>query len=145
MNISTKIKRLQSVDLHQIVNDAAMKTEKQIITLNQDQMYKEGVLDVERPGKKEKYAASTIRQKKRKAKYKKTEFITLRWFGDFYDAMKIIFFKDRFVLTSDDLKWANWLEPQDRFSHALGLTDKSRSFLKTILKPEIINRLKRVI
>ena len=145
MKISSKIKRLQAVDLHQIVNDAAMKTEQQIITLNQDQMYKEGVLDVGKPNRKEKYAASTIRQKKRKAKYKKTEFITLRWFGDFYDAMKIIFFKDRFVLTSDDLKWANWLEPQDRFGHALGLTNKSRSFLKTILKPEIITRLKKAI
>ena len=145
MKISSKIKRLQAVDLHQIVNDAAMKTEQQIITLNQDQMYKDGVLDVERPNRKERYAASTIRQKKRKATYKKTEFITLRWFGDFYDAMKIIFFKDRFVLTSDDLKWANWLEPQDRFGHALGLTNKSRSFLKTILKPEIITRLKKAI
>jgi len=145
MKISTKIKRLQAVDLHQIVNDAAKKAEDQIIMLNQDQMYNEGVLDVEKPNRKEKYAASTIRQKKRKAKYKKTEFITLRWFGDFYDAMKIIFFKDRFVLTSDDLKWANWLEPQDRFGHALGLTNKSRSFLKTILKPEIITRLKKAI
>ena len=145
MNIGAKIKRLQSVDLHQIVNDAAMKAEQQIIMLNQDQMYNEGVLDVEKPNRKEKYAASTIRQKKRKAKYKKTEFITLRWFGDFYDAMKIIFFKDRFVLASDDLKWANWLEPQDRFGHALGLTDKSRSILKTILKPGIITRLKRAI
>ena len=145
MNISAKIKRLQAVDLHEIVNDAARKREDEIIQLNQDQMYKRGVMDVNKPGKKLKYAARTIRQKKRKATFKKTEFITLRWFGDFYDAMKIIFFKDRFVLTSDDLKWANWLEPQDRFGHALGLTDKSRSFLKTILKPEIITRLKKVI
>ena len=145
MKISTKIKRLQAVDLHQIVNDAAKKAEDQIIMLNQDQMYNEGVLDVEKPNRKEKYAASTIRQKKRKAKYKKTEFIMLRWFGDFYDAMKIIFFKDWFVLASDDLKWANWLEPQDRFGHALGLTDKSRSILKTILKPGIITRLKKAI
>jgi len=145
MNISAKIKRLQSVDLHTIVNDSVREKEKQIITLNQDQMYKSGVMDVERPNKKLKYAESTIRQKKRKATFKKTEFITLRWFGDFYDAMKIIFFKDRFVIVSDDLKWANWLEPQDRFENALGLTDKSRSFLKTILRPEIITRLKRVI
>lgn len=145
MNIGAKIKRLQSVDLHQIINDATKEKKDQIIQLNQDQMWKSGVMDINKPGKKLKYAASTIKQKKKKATFKKTSFITLRWFGDFYDSMKLLFFKDRFVIQSDDLKWANWLEIQDRFSNALGLTDKSMAALKRILKPEIITRLKRVI
>ena len=145
MNISAKIKRLQAVDLNRIVNDSAQQKQDQIIKMNQDQMFKQGTMDVDKPGKRLKYAAGTIKQKKRKATFKKTEFITLRWFGDFYDAMKIIFFKDRFVMQSDDLKWANWLEPQDRFSKALGLTDKSMNLLRRILKPEIIRKLKQAI
>ena len=145
MRIGDKIKRLQAVDLHEIVNDAAKKNEDRILNLNQDQMWEKGIMDIDKPNSKLKYAAGTIAQKRRKATFKKTEFITLRWFGDFYDAMKIIFFKDRFVIASDDLKWANWLEPQDRFGSALGLTDKSMNLLKAILKPDIITRLKRAI
>jgi len=145
MRISDKIQRLKSVDLHGIINDSAREKQESIVKLNQDQMYKRGVMDTDKPGKRLKYAAGTVRQKKRKATYKKTSFITLRWFGDFYDSMKLIFFKDRFVIAADDLKWTNWLEPQDRFSKALGLTQKSMNRLKNILKPEIIKRLKRAI
>ena len=145
MNNSDKIKRLRAVDLHQIINDAAREKKYQIIQLNQDQMWKSGIMDINKPGQKLKYAASTIKQKKKKATFKKTSFITLRWFGDFYDSMKLLFFKDRFVVQSDDLKWANWLETQDRFENALGLTDKSMAALKRILKPGIITGLKRVI
>ena len=145
MRIGAKIKRLQSVDLHQIVNDSAKENEKEIVEMNQDQMYKQGTLDVNKPGKKEKYAPGTVRQKKKKATFKKTDFITLRWFGDFYEAMKLIFFSDRFVIVSDDLKWANWLEPQDRFENALGLTGKSMTLLKKIIRPGIINKLKKAL
>ena len=67
MRIGAKIKRLQSVDLHQIVNDSAKENEKEIVEMNQDQMYKQGTLDVNKPGKKEKYAPGTVRQKKKKA------------------------------------------------------------------------------
>ena len=145
MRISEKIKRLNAVNLHEIVSDAAKKNEERIINLNQDQMWEKGIMDIDKPNSKLQYSKGTIAQKRKKATFKKTEFITLRWFGDFYDAMKIIFFKDRFVIASDDLKWANWLEPQDRFGSALGLTDKSMGILKAILKPDIITRLKRVI
>lgn len=145
MKISEKIKRLRAVDLHLIVNDSARDNEDKIVRLNQDQMFDRGVMNIKKPNKREKYAPSTIRQKKRKATFKKTEFITLRWFGDFYEAMKIIFFKDRFVITSDDLKWSNWLEPQDRFGNALGLTERSRVSLKKILKGPIIRKLRRAI
>lgn len=145
MRIGNKIKRLQSVDLHRIVNDSVREKKDAIIELNRDQMWKKGVMDVDKPGSKLQYAPSTIRQKRRKATFKKTQFITLRWFGDFYESMRLIFFKDRFVIVADDLKWANWLEPQDRFGNALGLTKISKSRLRNILKSEIIKRLKRAI
>ena len=145
MRISDKIQRLQSVDLHAIINDSAKEKKDQIIRLNRDQMWKAGVMDVNKPGQKLEYAPSTIKQKKRKATFKKTSFITLRWFGDFYESMKLTFFKDRFEIAADDLKWANWLEPQDRFGNALGLTDKSMTKLRKIITAPIIRRLKQAI
>ncbi len=145
MRISDKIQRLQSVDLHAIINDAAREKRQDIIELNRDQMWKAGVMDVNKPGQKLEYAPSTIKQKKRKATFKKTSFITLRWFGDFYESMKLVFFKDRFAIDDDDLKWANWLEPQDRFENALGLTDKSMTKLRKIITAPIIRRLKQAI
>ena len=145
MNINTKIRKLQTVDLHMIINDAARAKQEDVILLNQDQMWKSGIMDTDKPNKQLDYAASTIAQKKKRATFKKTNFITLRWFGDFYDSIKLLFFKNRFVIQSDDLKWANWLEPQDRFTNALGLTDKSMDKLRRILKPGIIMRLKKAI
>jgi hypothetical protein len=145
VRIDKKIQRLKDIDLHQIINDAARDKKDQILKLNQDQMYDQGVMDITKPQKKLKYAPGTIQQKKKKATFKRTNHITLRWFGDFYDKMKIIFFRKEFVITSTDLKWANWLEPQERFSKALGLTDKSMKKLRTILRPQIIKRTKQQI
>ncbi len=146
MRISDKIQRLQAVNLHAIINDAAREKEVHILKLNRiDQMWEKGIMDVNKPGQKLEYAPSTIKQKKRKATFKKTSFITLRWFGDFYESMKLTFFKDRFEIAADDLKWANWLEPQDRFGNALGLTDKSMTKLRKIITAPIIRRLKQAI
>ena len=145
MRIDEKIRRLQSVNLNAIINDSARENEPAIIKLNQDQMWERGVMNVNKPQEKLEYASSTIRQKRKKAAFKKTQFITLRWFGDFYKSMKLIFFKDRFVVSADDLKWANWLEPQDRFSNALGMTPESMKRLRALLKPSIVNRLKKAM
>ncbi len=145
MNISKKKQSLKSIDLHKIINDSAKAKEDRIIKMNQDQMWKKGIMDTDNPSQKLKYATSTVRQKKKKATFKKTNFITLRWFGDFYESMRLLFFRDKFIIQSTDLKWANWLEPQDRFGNALGLTDKSMNLLKRIIKPEIIKQLKRAI
>ena len=145
MTIDKKIQRLKSVDLHQIINDAARDNEKRIVKMNQDQMFNKGIMNINKPGQSLEYAASTIAQKKKKARFKRTDHITLRWFGDFYESMKLLFFKNSFVIQSDDLKWGNFLEPQDRFSKALGLTKKSMNSLKRILLPDIINKLRQAI
>ena len=145
MKIDKKIQLLQSVDIHTIINDAARDAEDEILKLNKDQMYDQGVMNVSQPNQKLHYAPGTIKQKKRKATFKRTDHITLRWFGDFYDRMKLIFFRNEFVIASTDLKWANWLEPQDRFSKALGLTSVSMKKLQNLLRPKIITKLKQRI
>lgn len=145
MRIDKKIQLLQSVDIHTIINDAARDVEDDILKLNKDQMYDQGVMNVNQPNQKLRYAPGTIKQKKRKATFKRTDHITLRWFGDFYDRMKLIFFRNEFVIASTDLKWANWLEPQDRFSQALGLTPVSMKKLQNLLRPKIITKLKQRI
>jgi len=143
MKIDKKIQNLQSIDIHKVINNAARDIKDQILKLNQDQMYEQGVMNVDKPNKKLHYAPGTLRQKKRKATFKRTDHITLRWFGDFYDRMKLIFFRTEFVIASLDLKWANWLEPQDRFAKALGLTPTSMKKLQNLLKPRIITKLKQ--
>jgi hypothetical protein len=119
-----------------------IKGEKEFIKdLNREQMYEEGVMNVERP-KKLDYAPGTIRQKKKTAKYKKTDFITLRWMGDFYKSLKVLVFDKWFTVSSDSTIWARFLEPQDRFEKALGLTDKSKDKLKDRLRDKAIQWLK---
>ena len=102
-----KLQKYQNLDIRSLLNQSIRDNEKAILDLNRDQMYEKGVMDVNRPTNKEHYAASTKVQKLKQATFKKVSFVTLKWFGDFYASMKIIFFSDRFVITSDDLKWAN--------------------------------------
>jgi len=127
MTIKNKIKQLQAIDINRLVDAAIIDNKTEILDANREQMYDRGVVDVKRPAFKERYAASTIRQKRKKAHFPKTDFITLKWDGDFHDSLKLLVFDDKIVIQSDDLKWANWLE--DRFNNALGLTEES---LKTI-------------
>jgi hypothetical protein len=140
MKISDKIKQLQAINIEQIVDDSLRENEKEIIALNQEQLYDKGQIDVKNPSVRQYYAPATIAQKKKKARYPKTDFITLRWMGDLYDKMKMIIFRDYFVVTTDDLKWANWLEP--RFGNALGLTDESVKKVRDIVLPGIFKRLR---
>lgn len=140
----SKLKRYQAIDIHLLLNQVIKENEKTILTLNQAQMYDKGVTDIDAPNYKEQYAESTKRQKLKKATYKKIDFVTLRWDGDFYESMKIILFNDNFVITADDLKWANWLEPNTRFGKALGLTDESKSKLRDLVRDSIIRKVRNV-
>lgn len=142
MVISEKIARLEKIDINKIVDDSIREIEKFILELNQKQLYEEGVIDVTKPDKREHYAASTIRQKKKSATFKKTDFITLRWDGDFYDSFRLIIFDKFFVIQARDLKWANWLEPNPRFENALGLTEESKQEVRDIILPVFLKRIK---
>jgi hypothetical protein len=103
-------------------------------------MYEEGIMNV-KTGDKEKYAESTKRAK-RKAPFPKTEFITLKWFGTFHKSLKLMIFKDYFVVQSPNNIWGNYLENQARFGSALGLTKESKSDLRDIVRDELIKKIK---
>lgn len=141
MVISEKLKQLQSLDINKIFDEALKEIEKFILELNRDQLYEKGEINVNVPGTREHYAKSTIRQKTKKAKFKKTDFVTLRWDGDFYDSFELIIFKEKFVIQAKDLKWGNWLEPNPRFGNALGLTEESKNSLRDKILPVIIKKI----
>ena len=142
MRISEKVKQLQSIDIDRIVDDSLRENEREIVALNQEQLYERGQIDVQNPGVRERYAPATIAQKKKRARFPKTDFVTLRWTGELYEKMKMIIFRDYFVITSDDLKWANWLEPNSRFGNALGLTDDSIKKVRDIMLPSVLKRIR---
>lgn len=139
MTIRDKIKQLQAIDVDAIVDAAIVENEEAILNANRDQMYERGQIDVQKPDYREKYAASTIRQKRKTARFPKTDFITLKWTGEFHDSLKLLIFKDKIVIQSDDLKWANWLE--ERFKNALGLTSDSLSVIRDKVKSSFLNIL----
>lgn len=140
--VGDMIRKLQSIDINRILDDSIREIENFIIELNRVQLYEKGEIDVNNPGKREQYAESTKRLKQKKATFKKTEFITLRWTGDFYETFKVIIFDKEFIISATDLKWANWLEPNPRFGDALGLTEESKDRLKEEILPVLIRRIK---
>ena len=142
VSITQKYETLQKIDLNSIIDESLKEIESFILDLNRNQLYNEGSIDVTDPGKQEFYAPATIKQKQRTALFKKTDFVTLRWNGDFYDSFKLIIFDKVFVIQATDLKWANWLEPNPRFSNALGLTDESKAQLRDMILPVFLRRLK---
>ena len=140
--VGEMIRKLQAININQIVDDSIREIEDFILQLNQDQLYEKGEINVNNPGQRERYAEATKRIKAKSAKFKKTEFITLRWGGDMYDSFKVIIFDKEFIISATDLKWANWLEPNPRFANALGLTEDSKAKLRDEILPVIIRRLK---
>jgi|WetSurMetagenome_2_1015567.scaffolds.fasta_scaffold00103_47 hypothetical protein len=144
MTLTEKLSHLRAINLEALFDDSLKENEGTILDMNRGQMYDEGTLNVESPGKVEHYAESTIRAKKR-APFNKTEFITLRWMGDFYNSLKLIIFKDKFVITSDDRIWGNFLETQDRFGKTLGMTEKSKGELREIMRDELIQKIRNAL
>jgi hypothetical protein len=143
MTITEKLSRLRAINLEALFDDSLKDNEDEICEANRSQMYDEGVMDVTN-GRKEKYAASTIKAKRR-APFPKTDFVTLRWTGDFYRTLKLIIFKDKFVIASDNKIWGNYLETQERFGKALGLTEKSKGEIREIMRDSLIRKIRDVI
>lgn len=109
-----------------------------ILDLNREQM-REGMIDLDSEKKRFRYAQSTIRQKRKKAKFKDLKHITLRWDGDFHESLKLLIFKDKMVISSTDPKHP-YLE--GRFGNALGLSDKSMSKLRDKIRDDLIRALR---
>ena len=130
-----------------VLNGIIKDNQQEILALNKDQMWEDGIVDVKRNLQWD-YQPSTIKQKKRKAKFKKTSFITLRWTGSFYDKMKLVIKPKEFIITSTDDKWdkfssGEWGE--GRFKNALGLTKKSLSELRELVKSDLIIQFKHAV
>lgn len=141
MTITEKLSHLKDINLGTLFDDALKENEDEICDMNRSQMYEEGIVDVNNPGTKEHYALSTIRAKK-KAPFPKTDFITLKWKGDFYESLKLIIFKDKFIISSKNNIWGSFLEPNSRFGSALGMTKKSKGELREIMRDELIRKIR---
>ncbi|MCK9521367.1 MAG: hypothetical protein M0R74_20435 [Dehalococcoidia bacterium] len=140
MTIADKLSRLRAINLRTLFDDVLKENEDYICNLNKDQMYEEGIMNV-RTKQKQQYAEST-KISKRKAPFNKTDFITLRWFGNFYESLRLIIFKDYFIIQSPDKVWGSYLETQTRFTSALGLTKESKSELRNLAKDELIKKIR---
>jgi hypothetical protein len=142
VSVSEKVASLERVDVNIIVDDSIREIEKFILELNQKQLYDEGVIDVTDPNKREQYSKGYISHKKRNATFKKTEFVTLRYDGDFYNSFRLIILKEVIIIDATDRKWRDWLEPNKRFENALGLTEESKQALRETILPVVIRRLR---
>jgi hypothetical protein len=144
MVIKDKISQLESIDVNRILDETLKEIDKFILNLNKEQLYEKGEINVKEPAQREEYSEAYKRVKERKATYKKTEFVTLRFDGNFYDSFKLIIFEKEFIISATDLKW-NWHENNPRFTNALGLTEESKGKLRAELLPIFIEKLKKEI
>lgn len=145
MTVKEKISRLKAVRLDRLFDAVVKAHKKELIQMNRDQMYEEGILDIGTGAGQQQYAESSLYAKRKYARYKKDDFITLKQMGDFHKAIDIKILPDEIVFYSDDEKWVNWLSPQDRFKRALGLTDDNLDKLREIVKEGVLKKLKDVI
>jgi hypothetical protein len=141
MTAKEKLSRLTGINIVRLFDEVLKENEEDICNMNRTQMYEDGTLNVKNPGQTEKYSESTIKAK-RKAPYNKTDFITLKWMGNFHESLKIIIFKDKFIISSGNKIWANYLEAQNRFKSALGLTEKNKKELRDLARDEMIRKIK---
>lgn len=145
MNIKSRIKKLRKFsDMEALLNQILKGLEKDILNLNRDQMYEDGVMDIKNPQAILHYAPSTIRNKRGRAKFKRVDHITLKWEGDFHKTLKIKYNKDSMLIYSEDMKWKAYLQPQSRFENALGLTNESLSLLREWITTGLIKRFRNV-
>jgi hypothetical protein len=146
VNAWEKLRILDTLDVYELLNECLKELAEDIILMNQNQMYEQGIMDITKPSEKEYYAPATMRQKKKSAQYKKTAFVTLKWEGEFYDSMKLeVFGKDNvyaFDIIASDEKWQDWLSQNPRFENALGLTKGNVKVLAETVRPMIYKKIR---
>ena len=141
--ISKKISRFRNIN--DVINNILGSLEKAILDMNRDQMYEDGVMDTNNPGAILHYAPSTIKNKKKRAEFPRTDHITLRWDNAFHPSLKIKYDTNSFLIYSDNKVWKAYLHPQDRFSNALGLTDESLALLRDWVASKMIKQFRNII
>jgi len=141
-SLDTKLARVKKLKnfpavLNRIIKDNSVE----IIAMNRDQMWEEGIVDVNNPRAILSYAPSTIKQKKRRSRYKRTDHITLKDMGGFHEKMKLVIKATEFWITSTDAKWSKFSSGewgQGRFQNALGLTKTNINMLRELIKFDLI-------
>lgn len=127
-------------NIQKVLNRIIKDNEPEIIAMNRDQMWEDGIVDVVK-NLQWFYQPSTIKQKKKYAKYKRTDHITLRNWGDLYEGMKLEIKPDQFIITSTDDKWPKFSSGawgEGRFKNALGLTAKNKEELRNLIRSDLI-------
>ena len=142
MTVKEKIRQLQAISVDAIMDAAIIENEDAIVDANRDQLYKRGEIDVTDPSHREKYAASTIKQKRRTARFPKTDFVTLKWTGTMHDSFKLFILKDFIAIRPTDIKWGLYIEGNDRFENAIGLTEESLKGIRDKVKTSFLKLLR---
>ena len=141
-SLDKKLARVRKLkNFPRVLNNIIRDNTLEILAMNRDQMWEEGIVDVNNPRAILSYAPSTARQKKKRARYKRTDHITLKWTGSFHDKMKLVIKATEFWISSTDKKWSKFSSGewgQGRFQNALGLIKKSLSQLRELIKSDLI-------
>lgn len=122
-----------------ISNNSIEDNSENILDLNRSQMLVSGI-DSEGDSLGE-YSAFTVQ--KRKDKGLQTEFIDLRYTGEFQDSLILQQDKDAYFIGALDPKWQDEIQP--RWPDALGLTEDSESKVTEILTNEIDIKVDRFL
>ena len=123
-------------NMQRVLNRIIKDNTPEILALNRDQMWEEGIVDVNNPSAILQYAPSTVAAKKKRARYKRTDHITLKWTGDFHKGMFIKQEPDQFTIMSKNVPYPGFMD--GRFGNALGLTEKSKEELRKLIKADLI-------
>ena len=130
-------------NIQRVLNRIIKDNETEILALNRDQMWEEGITDVNNPSSILQYQPSTVASKKKRARFKRTDHITLKWTGEFHKGMKIKQEPDQFTIISTKLPYTGFMD--GRFGNSLGLTEKSLVELRRLVKEDLITGFKDAI
>ena len=130
-------------NIQRVLNRIIKDNETEILALNRDQMWEEGITDVNNPSAILQYQPSTVASKKKRARFKRTDHITLKWTGDFHKGMYIKQEPDQFTIMSKNIPYPGFMD--GRFGNALGLTEKSKDELRKLIKDDLITEFKDAV
>ena len=139
MTIRDKIKQLQSIDVNALTDAAILDNEAAFLEANRTQLYDHGIVDVTKPDRRESYAESTKKRKRKTAKFPKTDFITLKWSGVLHESFKLFILKDFIAIRPMDIKWGLYIQDNERFGNAMGLTAENLSAIRDKIKVSFLN------
>lgn len=139
--LAKRSRRLSSAGIvKKILDNSGLQMD--IVELNQEQMYEEGVDAKGQP--LGHYAPMTLRHKLSPGPHDhRTDHVTLKDRGDFYNSMGVKNEETYFVITGDMEKSGTDLATI--YPYALGLTTKNISMVRKWVEPIAIQRIKEAL